>query len=293
MTTYAATVSTYYTSSSKKYNYFRLIIKNIVVTAGNAWLSLTEFKLYSRTLSGSTPILQFDASSLESVGVGNQISTWSNSGSWGSSYAASGLSATGGTKPVVRQSGIYYHVEFNRNNSNYFTIPSIAMTWLNNAGSYQGITLFVVGQFQSTAGSFERWLDFGVAAANDVFWLGRISTGTTLAFEIYNGTTNVTSQLNATNYAADTNWHIWIVKLRNSASGYTIQMYMDSSTAGFTFTGATIIANRTTTLNYLGRSNWADAYLYGNIREVAIFNDALSDAEIDSFYSTLKNKWGL
>jgi hypothetical protein len=278
----------YLSGITAKYNYFRFIVKN---NNGNPIVSIADLKIYSKELPSSKSPIIFDASTL--TGVDNQISIWNNSGSLGSLYNATGLSASSGSKPVLRKIGTYNHVEFNRNNSSYFIMSTAPpLNWFNNSG-YNGMTIFIVGRYQSTAAAWERWLDFGSGAGIDNFWIGRYGGSSTIAFEIFNGGTSLTSQVQGTNYAADTNWHIWIVRTTNSASGFTVNWYMDSATAGYTYNFSGSIANRTPTLSYIGKSNWADAYLYADLRELQIYNTAISDADIINQYNMLKAKWGM
>ena len=282
----------YYISGiTAKYNYFRFIVKGSQIISGYSYVSIADLKIYSKELPSSKTPIVFDANTL--TNVDNQISIWNNGGSLGSLYNATGLSASSGSNPVLRKVGTYNHVEFNRNNSNYFILSNPPpLNWFNNSG-YNGMTIFIVGRYQSTAGGFERWIDFGSAAANDDFWIGRTYTNSTLAFEIYNSTTNLTGWASAANYAADTNWHIWIIRVTNSASGFTVNWYMDSATIGYTYNYSGSIANRTPSLSYIGRSNWENAYLYGDLRELQIYNTAISDADITNQYNVLKAKWGM
>lgn len=279
------------TGITAKYNYFRFIVKNNQPTSGNSWLSISKLKIYSREISSSKTPIVFDASTLN-IGIGNQISIWNNSGSLGSFYNATGLSATSGTKPVLRQIGMYNHVEFNRNNSNYFIFSNPPpLTWFNNSGVYAGMTIFIVGRYQGTGSTWERWIDFGSGAGIDNILIGRLSNN--IGIQINNGTTNLSGLVQITNGAANTNWHIWIIRITNSASGFTISFYMDSNTVTTTASFSVSITNRTPTLAYIGRSNWEDAYLYGDLRELQIYNTALSDADITNQYNILKSKWGM
>lgn len=242
-----------------------------------------------------TPVLNFDAETLSNLGVNTAISTWTNSGNLGSNYSMIGY---GTTKPKVGFSNNQYHVSFDRTNYQYFNASNaLPFTWFNNAGVYKGVTAFVLAKYTSTAGSFERFFDFGngAGAGNSSFWLGRVGTGNILGTEIWNGTTNISGWVQNTVYNMnDARYHIYALNIANSASGCVVKLYVDtlsSNIASASF--ATSIANRTSTYNYLGRSEWADAYLNADIRQVLFYDSSLSDSDMSTVFNNLSLKWSL
>jgi hypothetical protein len=234
-------------------------------------------------------VVNFDANSLSSTyGIDTEIISWQNSGSLTTSAAGNGTT----TKPRLRKLGNYYHVEFNRANNNYFTIPELLFTWFNVGGIYNGLTVFVVAQF-TNIGHFERFMDFSSGQGNNNIWFGRNESQNRLGGNIWNGTSEAVNNNGA--FTENSNFHIFTMHVTNTSSGGTNILYCDSvTTALSTLNFATPIANRTSTQNYIGRSAWAtDAYLNANMRQLLIYNTALTQADLSTVYSELKTKWGL
>jgi len=269
------------------YSYLRINFTNVV--GGSSYgVSLTELIFNTKM---TNPIINYDATSLAPLAkvTWSTISTWNNSGSLGSGYPATAYNS-----PSLGQTGDgLYHVSFNRTDSQYFSIPTLPLTWFNNSGVYAGMTIFVVAQFQGTIGSYERLIDFGNGTPSDNVIFCREGTSSGLTFDIDNGTTD-TTRATAAN-TIDTNFHVYICQLTNSATGYTMSVYIDSTTTiSGSSSSATIINNRTTTNNYIGRSPWGiDAYLNANIRQILIYNSTLSDYDRSIVYTSLKSKWNM
>lgn len=274
------TQSTNYTFTVTPYN-----SQNVVGTS-------TTTNVTTSSPSARQAILAFSADTLSAVGVGNQITSWTNSGS-GNTYSASALSGSGSTRPTVGTENNKLHVVFNRTASNYFNItPSFQSTWFNVDGVYNGMTIAVVGRYQGGPLGWERWIDFANGPAIDGYWFGRFGNNpTSLAFESYNqGSGHMTSE----NMTSDTNWHIWIVRITNTATSIVTDFYMDSTTIGKTVTKTSVtINNRTTTNSYIGRSNFNDPYLNAHLRELRIYDKTLTNNEVTSLYTELSGKWGV
>ena len=99
---------------------------------------------------------------------------------------------------------------------------------------------------------------------------------------IWNGSTNIGSS--SFTYTNDTQFHIYIYNITNSASGYTIKIYFDSSTTTCaTLSSTTPINNRTVINNYIGNLN-------ANIRQFLMYNYALSANDMTTVFNTLKAK---
>lgn len=242
-----------------------------------------------------TPVLNFDAANLSTLTIGNGVDTWSNTGSFGSGYDAVGYGNT--YKPLLGQVGSYYHVAFDRNYAQYFNVgggAAKAFTWFVNGSTYKGFTIFVVGRYQGSAATYERWFDFGNGNPNDTIWFGRTST-TNVTVEMFNGGTNLTGWVQAANGGNDTNWHIWCVRTTNNANGTNsvLQIFKDNTNNIGSHTRTTALTNRTTSQNYIGRSEWNDPYLNAHMRQMLWYDYAMTDTEVSNTMTTLRSKWGI
>ena len=268
--------------------------------AGNSYISMTfsgpgvsttsDGSLYFfNTNTALQPVLNFDASVFASSGSGTTISSWSNAGAMGTTYNAVGYNS-----PTVGTASGYTHVSFNRAASQYFSIPtSLPMTWFNNSGVYSGLTIFVVAQYVGTPGSYERFIDFGNGAGSDNLIVARNGTTNTWSGSIFDGGNTVGTC--ASPVASDGMFHIFMVNFTNAASGMSTTLFIDdaSTVAATPTTSGTPITNRTTINNYIGKSNWPDAYLNANIRQIQMYNSSLTTNQMIGVCSALKIKWGM
>jgi hypothetical protein len=195
---------------------------------------------------------------------------------------------------------VRYHAGFVGASSQYFNITkSLPFTWFSNSDVYAGLTVFVVAQLTATTGvTWERFFDFGNGSSNDNILLGLFGGVYTLTLDTYNGA--VAHGYSGVNFTADTtSFHVFAMTINNTASGYTASFYVDGCTAASavaytTRTVATPIENRTTVNNYIGRSNWAgDAFLYANVRQIAMYNSSLSAADMALAYQQITSRWGM
>ena len=148
------------------------------------------------------------------------------------------------------------------------------------------MTVFIVGRFTSV-NQYERLMDFGNGAGIDNLWIGRHYSSNDLMCECIGWGSGVLIG-GAVN---DGNWHLWMVRIKNSSSSSTLDIYYDSSNPGMTKTSAASVAARTVSSNYIGRSNWNDPYLDGQIRELCIYNYAASDTQMTNTYTALRSAW--
>lgn len=249
----------------------------------------------------SSECVDFDASKLINQGysVGNQITTWNASNDDGRTVNATGY---GTTKPTLaRDVNGYYEVSFVRANGQYFQIPSITFDFITNAG----FTVAVVAKMTS-AGSYERLLDFGIGAPNNNIVLFRYITTNGLGFGLFEGSTNqYLSYFSSTGVSSipNTNYHIHIISVDNTgvAPVYSYQRNGSSiATVNYAF-AAGKPTNRTNTTslgsgngNFIGKSNWSgDTSFEGAIREIKIFKRALNSSEMTGLYNTIRIKWGM
>ena len=168
---------------------------------------------------------------------------------------------------------------FSLNGTNqYFTVPS------GFADFTSGITVLAFADF-GAATNFERIIDFGNGDPSNNVLLARSSTTNTLIFHMYNGTTNVlTAEL--TNGVVNNEWGFYGFK----ADGSTYRLF--NATMSATGSNTSLPNNITRSLNYIGESNWTgDSFFEKYMGVVAIYNRALSDSEIDTFYNYYKERY--
>jgi hypothetical protein len=244
---------------------------------------------------GSGAVVNFDASTLSSTYViDSEIGSWTNIGS----LTTKSATGNGTIKPRLRQLNGYYHVQFDRANNNHFSISSFPFDWLNVGGVYNGYTIFVVAKFTSP-GKFERFMDFGDGPNNNNIWFGRYDTGNGISGDAWNGTAMPLQLLNVP-FTETGGFHIFAMHVTNTSSGGVGSVYCDSTTALFSKAFSTPLVNRTTTINYIGRSNWGQSQNQGNdvdlsadMRQLLIYKTALSQADLTTVFNDLKKKWGL
>lgn len=296
---YTTTFNVNYTfqfTNNTAYNYHRFSVQQIMTSNVLTFLSLAEFKMYQMDMP--IPILQYDASTLTNNIINSEVSVWSNLGYYGSSFNAQGFSVTGSNKPILRtnENG-YYYVEFSRPSSNYFALgPNLSLNLFNNSSVYRGLTVFVVGRYQGTGSTFERWLDFtnGPNNVTDALYWYRIGSTNNMRVQLWNG--NVTAfSTDATNFANDTNWHIWAFNLAvNSSTSSTLSLYEDSMSNVYSSSFAAVLNNRVTNCNYIGRSYSAsDSYLNASLCEYQIYPDSLSTLQMNNIFTKLQSKWNI
>jgi fibronectin type 3 domain-containing protein len=160
------------------------------------------------------------------------------------------------------------------------TNSSAKYAWLPN-GVTSGITNFTVSTWVwiNAFSSFSRIFDFGTGTANYMFLTPqytatspnnaklRFAIRTTIAAEQYvNGT--IALPTNAWTHVAVTR------------SGNTVSLYVNGAFAG----SGTITLNPAdlgvTTQNYLGKSQWPDPYLDGNLDDFRLYSQAMTAGEI-------------
>jgi len=258
-----------------------------VPSASQSNIPLSSF--YSTV--GPVKKVHLDASSL-SGSVGTQISTWTGSDSQPS---ATGVSGTGSTKPTLQSESSKNHVHFDASTQQYFTLPSLTFSFTDGSNNpINGLTIFIVGRHSTTLAVWERFFDFGNGPAADNILVARPGTNANMwTLEIFNASNYITSRyVNAT----DNVWYVFAVSITNTAS-LSYNYYLNGvSTTSYVQNGSasnTAYTNRTISSNYIGRSNWADAYLTGDIREMIIINSGLPNSQVVTWSNYLKTKWGI
>ncbi len=168
---------------------------------------------------------------------------------------------------------------FSLNGTNqYFTVPS------GFADFTSGITVLTFADMGS-ASNWERLIDFGQGEADDNIVFAREGTTNKLTFEFYNGT-SISLSVDLDGGVVDNEWGFYGFR----ADGSTYKLF--NATMSATGSSAALPANVTRNLNYIGESNWAaDSFFERHIGVVGIYNRALSDAEIDTFYNYYKERY--
>jgi fibronectin type 3 domain-containing protein len=201
------------------------------------------------------------------------------SGSFAGDATGNGWNGTlnGGTTWVAGK--INNAVSFS-GSSNYATLPN---------GVMAGVTDFTISAWvKLNTANNTRIFDFGTGTSGYMELCPKNSSNGYMRYEIVSGGT--VQQINTT-YAFPTG--VW-THVAITQSGSTGTLYINGASVG-TNTGLTLKpANLgTTTLNYIGKSQWNDPYLNGSVDEFQIYGRALSASEIGSLANSLAAPTGL
>ncbi len=180
------------------------------------------------------------------------------------------------------------------NGSTFFTgstTQSINAVVLNGTNQYiqapsgfadftNGLTCICLCNF-GNVGTWERIMDFGNGSANNNIGFSRYSTNNSLRFFIYNGSSNVL-EVGSNNIIDNNAYAVYTIRLSGSMYDFYKNGVLDSS-------GATTVRppNITRTSNFIGRSNWPDAYWDNGIGIFALWNKGLSNSELSSSHDEI------
>ena len=262
---------------------------NMVTTPGGFGLGPASsfrfgaMQVYNRGINATEVLNNYNSQKdeyLEVPTAGLQLllddSSYTGSGTTWYDMSGNGMNATLVNSPTfVSTDGGY----FSLNGTNqYFTVPS------GFADFTSGITVLAFVDF-GAANSFERIIDFGQGSQDDNFVLARRGTTDTLTFVIVDGTSTVLA-VDLNNGISNNEWGFYGFK----ADGATYRLF--NATMSVTASNTILPTNVTRNLNYIGESNWvADSFFERNIGVVAIYNRALSDTEITTFYNLYKDRY--
>ena len=140
-----------------------------------------------------------------------------------------------------------------------------------------GLTI-ALWAYPTNTGNWAKFIDFGNGPASDNIVLARNLTSTTLTFEVY---TNATSsgQINAASAIEVNKWQHFVVTLDTSGNAIIYKNGIEVAS------GSTALPKSVTrTCNYIGKSNWPNAYYQGRMDELVVFNRNLSPAEVEKLY---------
>jgi hypothetical protein len=132
--------------------------------------------------------------------------------------------------------------------------------------------------YPTAANNWARFIDFGNGAPNNNIVFARNGTSNTLSFEAYNGSTGGGS-VSASEAIALNQWQLFTATL--SRWGYAV-LYKNGVRIASGQTAIPPIVTRTN--NYIGKSNWPDAYYKGRIDDLGIWSRALTSAEVAGVY---------
>ena len=151
-----------------------------------------------------------------------------------------------------------------------------------------GITVLCFADFNG-ASNWERIIDFGTGTHSNNIFLSRSFTSNDLNFGLYNGVSQSLSlSLSISNGIANNSWGFYAAK----ADGSNAAIFNHLSTNSIV--SSVLPTNITRTNNYIGKSNWSnDDFFDGSIGVLAIFDRALTDAEIAGFYNTYRSRYSL
>ena len=203
-------------------------------------------------------------------------SSYTGSGTTWYDMSGNGMNATLVNSPTfVSTDGGY----FSLNGTNqYFTVPSGFSDFTS------GITVLTFADM-GTTNSWERLIDFGQGTGDDNIVFAREGVTNTLTFEFYNGAT-IGLSVDLANGVSNSEWGFYGFK----ADGATYRLF--NATMSTTGSSTALPANVTRNLNYIGESNWVgDSFFERYIGVVDIYNRALSDSEIDTFYNLYKDRY--
>jgi ethanolamine utilization microcompartment shell protein EutS len=211
----------------------------------------------------SNPILLLDATNATS-------SSWTDG-------SANSNNVTFYNSPIVSSSN-GGTVTFNGTNQ-YGQAPSGFADFTN------GITILFFGDLNGVS-NWERIIDFGNGPYNNNILVARYGTTGNLSFQFYNGTSTATSM----NITIGITSGMGFYSAR--ADGTTCTLSNQNQTTSIT--SSVLPSNITRTNNYIGESNWvADDFFDGSIGVLAVYDRALTDAEIANFYNTYSSRYSL
>lgn len=138
-----------------------------------------------------------------------------------------------------------------------------------NMGTNGGFTAVFMVRFYNLA-NWERIIDFGSGAGVDNLIIGRMGNLSSFCVSYYNGSSF--SQDPSGQGSITGGWQVIAVRITT-----TELKFYENTTA--TYTGLTV-QNKTLSNTYIGRSNWPDEYANIDLREMLIYDKALSDTEV-------------
>jgi len=245
------------------------------------------------------PLILFDAST--QAGASNTIATvWTNSG------IGSNITMNPVNSPLIGTVGTYKHINFIASSTQYFNISGAYK--LENIEN-NGFTITLVSRTATTALTYSTVFIGEDASQNDTIRLTRY--GTSFEFVIKSGATQIINLSSAYGYSAINTWYIHIIVCQVNkstiASATKLGVYLyrfPHQTAAYQNDpelAYSSIANSTTALST--RALWTlmriasnlanDRNFNGDIRELGIYDYAMSTEQVRGTFNYLRSKWGM
>jgi DUF1680 family protein/regulation of enolase protein 1 (concanavalin A-like superfamily) len=144
-----------------------------------------------------------------------------------------------------------------------------------------GVTINVWA-YPTAAKNYARFVDLGNGQANDNIILGRVGISNDLFAEVWIGSSRAGSRIVASGAISLSTWQMFTVTV--DASGNT-KIYRNAVLT--TGTGTTGVPQNVTRVNnYIGKSNWNDAYYEGKMDNIRIYSYPLNQADITALYNS-------
>lgn len=246
------------------------------------------------------PLLLFDAST-QAGAAGTPATTWTSSG------LDTSLSLTPMNSPTIQTIGSYKHINFTSASSQYFTLSSGSYT-INNIET-TGFTFVTVIRLTSTVPAGINWHFFYGSDVNDENRLRCLAATTNYKIVVLNGLTEIINTTAANGFSAINTWYIHIavghvnrsvVTGPNKINVYTYRY--PHTTAAYNNSPEVLYGNvlgGTTSMNarpaftrlYIGTN--LTNYINADIRELGLYDYAMSTEQIRGTFNYLRNKWGM
>jgi hypothetical protein len=151
------------------------------------------------------------------------------------------------------------------------------------SGIVNGLTNFTVATWVrlDTTSAWRRIFDFGTGTTVNMFLTP--TSGSTIRFAITTGGSGAEQRINGSAALPTGIWkHVAVTRSGNTGTLYVDGVQVGQNTS-MTLSPASL---GTTTQNYIGRSQYADPYLDGQLDQFRIYNRALSAAEVLALFQT-------
>ena len=214
-----------------------------------------------------------DASMLSSLSNNTSISEWG--------IIKKFMQGTAANRPTYISSGGYNngpYVFFNRTNSAFLNAEFQTL----NISTNGGFTIVCQIKYTGSIGTWERIIDFGNGAPNNNIHVARNGASTNISFELFSSTTSYITTTTTSPIVAEQ----WMVVSCRWIKGNRRQIFKNNILQAET-TFSNDLPNRTLYNVYIGRSNWADAYLNAHISKMYIYDRNLSDTEMSTIYAQM------
>jgi filamentous hemagglutinin family protein len=214
-------------------------------------------------ISMSSLIWYFDAGNKQSyIGSGT---TWTNLSSAGSNGTISGTPVYNASNKTITFSG-----------DDFVSVGATGLADFTN-----GVTVFAKANL-GTADIWERIIDIGNANQSNNILFSRSSTGTNLAWQVYNGVGQPpTLDYNFSNGVINNSLATYGASLTSAG---VPAAYVNGTAGGSLTSGANTVPNNIArNSNFIGKSNWsADSLLIGEVGSVLLYARPLSAAQISA-----------